>query len=251
MAFGNNFNNNNGNWMSSLGQKSVATDLASTTIAGVYGWMALGVLISAAVGFVLKETGTLYAMLAQGPGAVYATMIAQFALVLVMSFAVNKLSAQVLKLMFLVYSAMTGLTFALILVAYPVGNVVTLFAVAASGFAGLALFGATTKKNLGFMGTFLMMGLFMLVIGSLISMFMHTNNAMLTTAFGWIGILVFSGLTAYESQRIREGAYAISSSNGINAQAMDKFMIMGALTMYLNFINLFLSLLQVFGGRKD
>lgn len=247
MNFGN--NSNNGNWMSSYGQNAVANSVASKTIAGVYGWMALGVLLSAVVGYALIDTGALYAMLAQGNMVMLPVFLVQIGLVLGMSFAANKLSAQTLKLMFLLYSAVTGITFAVIMVAYPIGNVVALFAVAAVGFGALALFGATTKKNLGFMGTFLMMGLFMVIGANIINIFVQ--SAMLHSFAGWIGILVFSGLTAYDSQRIREGSYALSASNGGEAQAMGKFMIFGALTMYLNFINLFISLLQIFGGRRD
>ncbi|MES2614514.1 MAG: Bax inhibitor-1/YccA family protein [Bdellovibrionota bacterium] len=246
MNFGNNSNND---WMSSYGQKSLATSTASKTIAGVYGWMALGVLISAVVGYALIDTGALMVMLKQGSGIMFAVMIVQIGLVLGMSFAANKLSAQVLKLMFLVYAAVTGITFAIIMVAYPIGNVVALFAVAAIGFGALALFGATTKRNLGFMSTFLVMGLFMVIGANIVNIFMQSD--MLRSFAGWIGILVFSGLTAYDSQRIREGAYGLAASNGGEAQAMGKFMIFGALTMYLNFINLFISLLQIFGGRRD
>jgi FtsH-binding integral membrane protein len=246
MAFGD--NSNNGGWMSSYGQKAFADSVASKTIAGVYGWMALGVLISAMVGYFLIQTGALFSMLKQGNMVMIPVFLVQIGLVLGMSFAANKLSSQTLKLMFLVYSAVTGITFAVIMMAYPIGNVVALFGVASVGFAALAVFGATTKKNLGFMGTFLMMGLFMVIGANLINLFVH--SPMLHSFAGWMGILVFSGLTAYDSQRIREGAYSLSSSNGGEAQAMGKFMILGALTMYLNFINLFISLLQVFGGGK-
>lgn len=247
MAFGNNANN--GNWMNTYGQRALATTSASKTIAGVYGWMALGVLISAVVGYALIDTGALSAMLAQGSMVLLPVFLVQIGIVLAMTFAANKLSAQALKLMFLIYSAITGITFAVIMAAYPIGNVITLFAVAAVGFSALALFGVVTKKNLGFMATFLVMGLFMVIGANLINLFVH--SPMLHSLTGWIGIIVFSGLTAYDSQRIRDGAYALSGSTGGEAQAMSKFMIFGALTMYLNFINLFISLLQIFGGRRD
>jgi FtsH-binding integral membrane protein len=151
--------------------------------------------------------------------------------------------------MFLLYASITGVTFAMIMAVYPIGNVVALFAVAAVGFAGLAVFGAVTKKNLGFMKTFLFMGLFMVIGASIINIFIHSE--ILRSFTGWAGILVFSGLTAYDSQRIREGAYQLAFDGAGNSPALSKFMIFGALTMYLNFINLFISLLQIFGGRKS
>lgn len=241
----------NNNWMpsQSAAQKTVSDAVASKTIAGVYGWMSLGVLTSALVGFALIQTGALSAMLSAGGFVTFLVFLVQIGLVLGMSFAAEKMTAQTLKAMFLLYSAVTGFTFAVIMVAYPIGNVVALFAVAAMGFAALAIYGATTKRNLGFMGTFLIMGLFMIIGANLVNLFVHSD--MLRSFAGWAGILVFSGLTAYDSQRIREGAYSLSAYNGGEAQAMGRFMILGALTMYLNFINLFISLLQIFGGRRD
>lgn len=243
------FQNNNNGWMQSVGQKTVAEAVASKTIAGVYGWMSLGVLLSAVVGFTLIQTGALFALLSAGSFIMIPVFLVQIGLVLGMSFAANKLSAQALKGLFLLYSAVTGITFAVIMAAYPIGNVVALFAVAALGFAALAVFGAVTKKNLGFMSTFLIMGLFMVIGANIVNLFVHSN--MLASFAGWAGILVFSGLTAYDSQRIREGAYSLSNFNGGETQAMGRYMILGALTMYLNFINLFISLLQIFGGRRD
>lgn len=241
--------NNNSDWARTVSHRTVSDAVASKTIAGVYGWMSLGVLISALVGFALIQTGALFALMSAGSAIMIPVFLVQIGLVLGMSFAANKLSVQALKAMFVLYAAVTGFTFAVIMAAYPIGNVVALFAVAALGFAALAIFGATTKKNLGFMGTFLIMGLFMIIGANLVNLFVHSN--MLASFAGWAGILVFSGLTAYDSQRIREGAYSLSSFNGGEAQAMGRFMILGALTMYLNFINLFISLLQIFGGRRD
>lgn len=240
---------NNKNWMENLGTKTVTDVAASKTIAGVYGWMSFGVLVSALVGLGMIQSGALMSLLTLGMWPFIAIMIAQVVVVIVMSFAAAKMSAGALKATFLFYAALTGVTFAVIMAAYPIGNVVALFGVAAIGFAALAIFGATTKKNLGFMGTFLMMGLFMIIGANIVNLFMH--NEILRQFAGWAGILVFSGLTAYDSQRIREGAYELSASSNGESQAMGKFMIFGALTMYLNFINLFISLLQIFGGRKD
>lgn len=240
---------NNKNWMENLGTSTVANASASKTIAGVYGWMSFGVLISALIGFAMIQTGALMTLLSYGMAPMIGIMVAQVVVVLVMSFAAQKMSATTLKMMFLLYAALTGVTFAVIMAAYPIGNVVALFAVAAVGFAALAIFGATTKKNLGFMGTFLIMGLFMIIGANIVNLFMHSE--ILRQFAGWAGILVFSGLTAYDSQRIREGAYELAATGGSDSQATGRFMIFGALTMYLNFINLFISLLQIFGGRKD
>lgn len=241
---------NNGNWMENAGKNAIVQSSASKTIAGVYGWMSFGVLLSAIVGMVLIQTNTIQALFSVGGRfTMIGLMVVQIGIVLAMSFAAEKLSASALKTMFLLYAALTGITFAMIMAVYPIGNVVALFAVAAIGFAALAVFGAVTKKNLGFMYTFLMMGLFMIVGAYIVNIFVQSE--ILRTFAGWAGILVFSGLTAYDSQRIREGAYSLSLQSSGNSQALGKFMIFGALTMYLNFINLFISLLQIFGGRRN
>jgi FtsH-binding integral membrane protein len=244
------FNNNrppNDYTVVESGHKLPAEVQAGKTMAGIYGWMSFGVAVSAACGVGLLGTGALGSMLNAG-FPTFLVFIAQIALVLVMSFAANKLSASTLKALFLAYSAMTGFTFAVIMAVYPIGNVIGIFAVAAIGFLALALYGATTKRSLGFMGTFLMMGLFMIIGASILNMFIHSD--MLRSFTGWIGILVFSGLTAYDSQRLRQESYALASTGAENVMQA-RFMILGALTMYLNFINLFISLLQVFGGRRD
>lgn len=249
MSF-NRFQNNNGNWMESAGKNAVVQSSASKTIAGVYGWMSFGVLLSAIVGMALIQTNGIQALFNYGGRfTMIGLFVVQIAIVMSMSFAAEKLSAVALKGMFLLYAALTGITFAAIMLIYPIGNVVALFAVAAVGFAALAVFGAVTKKNLGFLKTFLMMGVFMILGAYLINIFVQSE--ILRTFAGWAGILVFSGLTAYDSQRIREGAYSLSLQSAGSSQALSKFMIFGALTMYLNFINLFISLLQIFGGRKS
>ncbi|WGL59970.1 Bax inhibitor-1/YccA family protein [Pigmentibacter sp. JX0631] len=245
----NRFQNNNSNWMENAGKNSVAQANASKVIAGVYGWMSFGVLLSAIVGVGIVQTNTLNYLLKMGSVSIIGIFLLQIALVMVMSFAANKLSATALKSLFLVYAAVTGFTFAVLMNVYPIGNVISIFFIAAMGFAALAIFGAVTKKNLGFMRTFLVMGFFMILGAGILNLFMH--SPILRSFTGWAGILVFSGLTAYDSQRIREGAFEISYQSAGNSQAIGKFMIFGALTMYLNFINLFISLLQIFGGRKD
>jgi FtsH-binding integral membrane protein len=147
---------NNSNWMENAGKNAIAQSTASKTIAGVYGWMSFGVLLSAIMGLVIIQTGGLQAIASLGRFAIYGVFAVQIGLVLAMSFAAEKLSASALKFMFLLYASITGVTFAMIMGVYPIGNVIALFAIAAVGFAGLAVFGAVTKKNLGFMKTFLL-----------------------------------------------------------------------------------------------
>ncbi len=244
MSFDNRYNNN---WMNTAGSKGLVEQKASKIIAGVYGWMSLGVLISALVGFSLVGSGAMMTLLQAGTGLVMGLFIVQLGLVFGMSFAANKMSSSTLKGLFLLYSAITGVTFGIILLVYTLESVISIFFVAAFAYAALAAFGAITKKNLGFMGTFLMMGLVMVIGVGIVNLFVHSE--LLSKLSGWIGIIVFSGLTAYDSQRIRDNSIEISYSGDVAMS--QRFMILGALTMYLNFFNLFISLLQIFGGRRD
>ncbi|MBX9703271.1 MAG: Bax inhibitor-1/YccA family protein [Silvanigrellaceae bacterium] len=248
MVFGNG-NNNNGNWMrpASFDPSVQQMETSAKMLGGVYGWMAFGVLLSALSGYVLLASGGLQMLLAGGQFAVIAVALVQLGIVIAMSAAANKLSASTLKGMFLTYSALTGVTFAIVSIAYPIGNVIGIFAVAAGAYSALAVFGTVTKKDLSFMATFLMMGLFMVIGMSIVNIFLHSN--MLNQLSGWIGIIVFSGLTAYDAQRLRQEAYELNSA-AANPAVVEKFKIFGALTMYMNFINLFISLLRVFGGNN-
>ena len=226
---------------------------ASKIVASVYGWMGLGVGITAAVATGTVASGFLETLMASGRFTFMGLFILQIALVLVLSFAASKLSAGAARGLFLAYSALTGVTLSTLMLTYSAATLGGVFAAAAAAFAGLAIFGAVTKKNLGFMGTFLFMGLMMVVGMSLLNMFVQ--SALLYSLSSWMGLLVFSGLTAYDSQRITQMAYGQTQEGSYGMAATvsagtDKMVIYGALSMYLNFINLFLSLLRIFGDRR-
>lgn len=219
---------------------------ANRFLSGVYGWMAGGVGITALCAFLLVSTGTLEAMLLNfGRVAFYGIMAVQIGLVLALSFLAERLSVGATRAMFVLYSAATGVTIAMVSQVFTAASVASIFGVAASAFVGLALFGTLTKKNLGVMGTFLVMGLWMLIGLSVVNIFV--GSAMLGYVGDWMGVLVFSGLTAWESQKLRQMAHSI----GGQGELAQKYMVQGALTMYLNFINLFLRLLSLFGTRRD
>lgn len=239
----------NENWMSAFGNQQLITQSANKALSGVYSWMSLGVLVSAVTGFGLINSGIFQMLMTQGRLLPYLVFIAQFVLILVFQAKAETASSSTLKGLFLSYAVLTGFTFALLMVIFPIMNFVTLFAVAAIGFAGLALFGLSTKKDLSFMSTFLFMGLFMAIGAGILNLFLHSQ--MLSSLQGWIGIIVFSGLTAYDSQRLRSLVYLHAKSSGGQQTVMNRVMIQGALTMYLNFINLFISLLQLFGNKRD
>jgi len=168
-------------------------------------------------------------------------MIGELALVFILSGAINRLSGTVATLLFLGYSALNGLTLSVIFIVYTADSIASTFAVTAAMFGAMSIYGYLTKKDLTSWGSFLFMGLIGIVIASLVNIFLQSS------AVSWvvsgIGVLVFTGLTAYDTWKIK--AMAAAGEEG------RKPAILGALTLYLDFINLFLMLLRFMGGRRD
>ena len=212
----------------------------------VYNYMSSGVLLTGIIAMVVANqlvSNEAFAQALFGGPQRYLVMFAPFAFVLVMSFGAHKLKASTLQALFWAYAATMGLSLSVILLAYTGESVARTFFVTAAAFGGLSLFGYTTKKSLSGMGTFLMMGLFGLIIASVVNMFM--GSGMLDFVISVGGVLIFAGLTAYDTQRIKE-SYAMMASG----EAVSKGAIMGALNLYLDFVNLFLFLLRFMGSRE-
>jgi FtsH-binding integral membrane protein len=207
----------------------------------VYGWMTFGLLITAIVSYVIGSDPALMQSL---KGSFMFVVILQFALVIGISAGINKLSVAMATLLFLVYSFTTGVLLSTLFVQYSITSLGQTFAITAGSFAGLALYGATTKRDLKAMGTFMMMGLFGIIIAMVVNFFMHSSA--LDSVISLAGVLIFAGLTAWDTQKIK----AFGQSGQTETDMGHKFAILGALTLYLDFINLFLFLLRFTGGRS-
>lgn len=170
-------------------------------------------------------------------------MIAPLAFVLVISFGINKLSKSAATGIFYAFAAVMGISMSWIFLVYNIPSIVQTFFVTAASFGALSLYGYTTKRSLSGMGTFLMMGLFGLIIASIVNIFLQSGA--LAFAVNVIGVLIFAGLTAYDTQRLKHTYDAVAG----NAEAMAKSSIMGALSLYLNFVNMFMFLLSFLGNR--
>jgi FtsH-binding integral membrane protein len=168
-------------------------------------------------------------------------LIAQLGLVFGLSAAASRLSFGVAALLFLVYAALTGVTFGVIFYAYTQSSIASAFVMTAGAFAALSIYATVTKRSLSGWGTFLFVGLVGIVIASLVQMFWP--NPMLNFVMGCAGVVVFAGLTAYDTQKLRQ-MHLQAGSEGVASLS-----IIGALTLYLDFINLFISLLRIFGRR--
>lgn len=220
----------------------------SRFISRTYGWMFLGLALTGFVSYFMASSELTAQMMAEHRGIFMVALIAEFALVMVLSAAFQKLSAATATLGFLGYSALNGVTLSLIFLSYSMNSIGQVFFITAGMFGGLALFGTVTKKNLSGVGSFVGMGLWGLIIVGLVNMFVQSEA--ISMGLGVVGVVVFAGLTAYHAQSIRSMAYQ-STVSGYSEDEANKGAIFGALMLYLNFINLFLSLLRLFGGRRD
>jgi hypothetical protein len=206
-------------------------------MAGVYRWMTVGLGLTGLVAFYLVSNPQL---LSQVWGYKWVLFIAQLGLVLVLSAGATRLSFGTAAALFLAYAALTGVTFGVLFYAYTTTSIASAFLVTAGSFAALSVYANVTKRELSGWRTFLFMGLIGVVIASIVQAFWP--NPMLNFIIGCAGVVVFAGLTAYDTQKLRN--YALQGG-GVAALS-----IVGALTLYLDFINLFISLLRVFGRRN-
>lgn len=171
-------------------------------------------------------------------------MIAPLAFVMVISFGINKLSKSAATGIFYLFAAVMGVSMSWIFMVYNIPSIVQTFFVTASAFGALSLYGYTTKRSLSGMGTFLMMGLFGLIIAMVVNLFMQSGA--MSFAINVIGVLIFAGLTAWDTQRLKNTYDMVAG----NAEAIAKSSIMGALSLYLNFVNMFMFLLSFMGNRE-
>ena len=208
----------------------------------VYNYMASGVLLTGIVAMFVSESETMKAIIFGGPQA-YVVMLAPFAFILAMSFGLNKMKSSTLQMLFWLFAGTMGLSLSSVLLAYTGESVARTFFITAAAFGALSLYGYTTKKSLSGFGTFLTMGLFGLIIAMVVNFFLQSTMMEFIISVG--GVLIFAGLTAYDTQRIKEN-YAMMTSG----EAVAKGAIMGALNLYLDFVNLFLFLLRFMGNRN-
>ena len=208
----------------------------------VYNYMASGLLLSGVVAYAVAHTPALMQAIFGTP-LMWVVMLAPLGLVIFLSARIEKMSATAAQATFWVFAALMGASLASIFVVYTQTSIVRVFMITAVTFGAMSLYGYTTKKDLSAWGSFLMMGLIGIIVASIVNIFLA--SAMMHWVISVIGVLVFTGLTAYDTQRIKE-IYAHTDGEA----TMSKKAIMGALRLYLDFINLFLMLLHLFGNRE-
>ena len=208
-----------------------------------YGWMATGLAVTAITAMAIVSSDQLMATIARNQFVFWGLAIAQLGVVFYLSARVDRIAPTTAAALFLGYSALTGVTFSVILYAYTRESVATTFFVTAGTFGALATYGTVTRRSLAGMGQFLFMGLIGVVIASVVGIFWQNSAFQFVLSF--IGVILFTLLTAYDAQRLKAMALAVPEGQA------GAYAIVGALTLYLDFINLFLFLLRFFGGRRD
>jgi FtsH-binding integral membrane protein len=223
--------------------QGVAIDLGLRSyMLRVYNYMGSGLALTGLVALLVASNEALMQALF-GSGLMWVVMLAPLALVFFLSFRVHKMSLTAVQTTFWLYAGLMGAALAPVFVVYTGASIARTFFICAATFAGMSLYGYTTKKDLSGIGSFLIMGLWGLILASLVNLFMQSS--MLQFVISAAGVLIFTGLTAWDTQKIKE-LYLGSDGHEIAG----KKAVMGALTLYMDFLNLFLMLLRFFGDRR-
>lgn len=221
--------------------------MVNSFIQSVYNWMGIGLALTGVIAFFVANNPTLLRLIAGNQILFFGLIIGELALVFFLSARVHKMQASTATAMFIAYSILNGLTLSVIFVAYTAASIASTFFICAGTFVACSVYGMTTKRDLTSWGGFLMMGLIGIIIASVVNIFIKSSA--MTMIVSYIGVLVFVGLTAYDTQKLKH--MALTQPSDIEAGVVRKGAIMGALSLYLDFINLFLMLLRIFGGGRD
>lgn len=211
----------------------------------VYLWMSLALAITGLTALVVADSPSIHSMIFSSKLTFYGLVIGELALVWYLSARINSLSFMTATTIFIIYSILNGVMLSVIFLVYTTDSIASTFFVTAGTFGAMSLFGYITKRNLTSIGSFCFMALIGLIIASIVNMFLHSE--MMYWVITYAGVLIFVGLTAYDTQKIKQ--LLMAEGTEIN-ETTQKIALMGALTLYLDFINLFLYLLRLIGNRK-
>jgi len=237
----------NNRYASPAATRSAALDAGLRSyMLGVYNHMTTALALTGFAAFgtkIMAQSSPAFAQLLFGTPLSYVIMFAPIAMVMWMSFRINRMSAAKARTLFYVYAALMGVSLSAILLTFTGASVARAFFITAGAFAGLSIFGYTTKRDLTAMGGFLIVGVFGLILASIVNIFVQSSG--MEFLISVVGVLLFAGLTAYDTQKIKSIYYA-----GDSADEAGRKSIFGALTLYLDFINMFLFMVQLLGNRE-
>ncbi len=211
----------------------------------VYGWMSVGLALTAGTAYYVASSPEILKTIFSNQGIVIGLFVAQIAVVMGLVFMINRLSYPTALLLFLGYSVLSGVTLSTIFIVYTHTSIFSTFLVTAGMFGGMSLYGYTTRTDLSAMGSFLLMALWGLILSLFVNMFLKSPG--FSYLISGAGVIIFTLLTAYDVQKLKRMAQKMSAQG----QSMNKMVVLGALTLYLDFINLFFYLLRFMGQRRD
>jgi len=220
--------------------------LVNDFVRSVYNWMAIGLAMTGFVAFYVSNSETMLRLIFGNSFVFFALILGELGLVFYISGRVDRMSAGTATSLFVLYSALNGATLSFIFLAYTRASIASTFFICAGTFIGCSIYGWTTKKDITSWGGFLMMGLIGIIIASLVNMFIRSSG--MSMIISYIGVIVFVGLTAYDTQKLKN--MALTQPVGLDGAVLRKGAILGALSLYLDFINLFLMLLRIFGTAR-
>ncbi|MDO9567353.1 MAG: Bax inhibitor-1/YccA family protein [Candidatus Desulfaltia sp.] len=215
-------------------------------IRSVYNWMAIGLGLTGFIAFYVSQSPDIIKLIYGNQILFFGLIIGELALVFYLSARVQKIQASTATSLFILYAALNGVTLSFIFIIYTSSSIASTFFICAATFVTCSIYGMVTKRDLTSLGGFLTMGLIGIIIASVVNMFIRSSGMSLIISY--IGVLVFVGLTAYDTQKLKR--MALTQPAGLEAGVVRKGAIMGALTLYLDFINLFLMLLRILGDRR-
>ena len=221
--------------------------LVNEYVRSVYNWMCIGLALTGVVAYYVSTSEAIMRLVFGNSILFFVLILAELWLVFAISGLVNRMNAGTATSLFVVYSALNGVTLSFIFLAYTRASIVSTFFICAGTFLACSIYGWTTKRDLTSLGGFFFMGLMGIIIASLVNLFL--KSSVMSMMISYIGVFVFVGLTAYDTQKIKN--MAMTQLDGLDAGVIRKGAILGALSLYLDFINLFLMLLRIFGSSRD
>lgn len=222
---------------------ALTSDRVGGFLAKVYGWMFVGLLVTAVTAFIVASSPALIELVFASRIVFWMIIIAQLGMVFYLSARVDRVQPVTAAILFLIYSALVGVTSSVVLLVFTGTSIAQTFIITAGMFGATALFGTVTKRSLAGVGHFMFMGLIGLILASIVGIFWH--NDALQFVISVVGVIVFTGLTAWDAQRLKHLAVALPDGR------VGAYAVVGALSLYLDFINLFFFLLRFMGGRRD
>ncbi len=233
--------------LSSFSQASAAATKTNSFVRSVYNWMAVGLGLTAFVAYYVANSPAVLQVVYGNPVVLPVLIIAELGFVFYLSARIQKISASMATNLFVIYSILNGITLSSIFLVYTSSSIATTFMACALTFMACSIYGMVTKRDLSSMTGFLMMGLMGIIIASIVNIFVKSSG--MAMIISYIGVLVFVGLTAYDTQKLK--SMAMTLPDNASGAMIRKGAIMGALSLYLDFVNLFIMLLHIFGGSRD